>query len=479
MTRQRCYLFLYLYLNLGGYFISIEALSTAALLYLLQRHQSLTNQHRANQRSTPRLQWSAWEQWTLCSSSTTAGVRVRSRGCTLASCDRIPGMNFETQTCNMSNRPRAQRKTEYMNMCTNNGMLNTTMSCRLYMENPELAQTIYQSSGCVFEMADASRDPSERSNVVFGRNPVTNSGEISLRQPHQEGMATSNLETGRFNQGTGQIVRTQRSAPDINQSTQSTILSSLAIARYCTDICSGSLVTATGVAALGYTSARTVADVLFILSTNPLLKGNAVLLQMRYNVCTQECATLGSRYGTTGLILAQQRQTNVAGLRVTFNLGEGTGLGRKKRDAEWEQRARSKRSESEEQKSRVKRQSPPRYWTPCYEQRRTTSDPRVLRLDGTLGELFFFENNQQRFIHTLCLGRSLGTRGLYSAAELVTHDRTQQPAICRQGYLQRFGLMIFPDVNGTFSFRSGESFTVRLEPFLLESHCALSVPRVG
>lgn len=54
----------------------------------------------------------------------------------------------------------------------------------------------------------------------------------------------------------------------------------------------------------------------------------------------------------------------------------------------------------------------------------------------------------QRFIRKRCAGRQIG-KGIFFPQELVTQERTKMLAICKQGYLNRYGLLIqlHPEVN--------------------------------
>uniref|UniRef100_H2ZPJ8 Uncharacterized protein n=1 Tax=Ciona savignyi TaxID=51511 RepID=H2ZPJ8_CIOSA len=170
MTQHRRNFMICLLLNLLLSLTS-EAILLPALFLLLQRQQqnSAPSQQSNSQPTTASVYWTTWEAWTMCSSSTAPGVRVRSRGCNVPTCIGLQGNNYETQTCNLNNgEQRVERKTEFMNMCTNDSSMNTTMSCKLYMESPDMAYNIYQSTGCMFTMLDESNMQNQHDNIAIG-----------------------------------------------------------------------------------------------------------------------------------------------------------------------------------------------------------------------------------------------------------------------------------------------------------------------
>uniref|UniRef100_H2ZPJ7 Uncharacterized protein n=1 Tax=Ciona savignyi TaxID=51511 RepID=H2ZPJ7_CIOSA len=133
----------------------------------------------------------------------------------------------------------------------------------------------------MFTMLDESNMQNQHDNIAIGRSPRANSGEISLLPTSEAGTIVSR---GRFEGQSGII-----SSTPVTSNIQTTSpVASVAVVRYCTDTCTQSMVRASGAAALGVGNPTTVAQILQLLS-NPILTGNTILIQSRYNQCVQEC----------------------------------------------------------------------------------------------------------------------------------------------------------------------------------------------
>ncbi|CAK8693172.1 unnamed protein product [Clavelina lepadiformis] len=556
-------------------------LSNLLSFFLLGRTLSQQGGQRGG--NTGPTEWAEWGMWSTCtsSSSSEAGVRVRSRGCDVEPCTRLKGDNYQVETCNRKERPddNSGQKSKYLKMCEDDPVLNRTISCKIYKERPLVAYNIVSTVGCLLPFigdTESSREQSNqdpfdertiddpRENMVFGRPPDTRAGEVG---PAFVGdFETSPLSSGRFSEDG--VEPEQQSTQ--NQLTD--LLSFRATQGQCESTCNAFVLAGTRIGEIPNAPAvSTVTQVLALLQNLPFLSGRRNLILAEFNSCISQCRLLGPNYSLVFSALADRGLLGT-NPNLAITLGNFDEENRRRRrevkegpditdrmlhiggneekllmldllhakrggkvpnvrktsqyakeidsagnDAELDKvgahvfkdagesgdgsafRDRAsgklpKSSDDDDVKStqknnsenivvtllRHKRQavrSPDRYESPCFVSEVLSSDPRVLNIDDTEGELFFYEDMRQKFMRRICRGRPLFRRSLFLPREQVTQERTQQTALCKQAYTRRYGLLVVSDPEGEFSFSDGQKFTLKFRPFKLESHCELAVIR--
>nr|XP_039259119.1 uncharacterized protein LOC120335639 [Styela clava] len=458
--------------------------------------------------------WSKWSDWSTCSSTIMSGFQVRSRVCpTHGNCI---GDDVQLRKCNAIDseiqtlRYRYKYSKKYVEKCKKKKETDKSLSCKLYLENPDLAYDIFRQNSCFFTVNNGQEDglfsvDNGTTVPIPDEDNTTRSGDSQNEEIKKNENAMFSISSGgsmsvrsdKFLDSTPADGRSKEEDDDEDRNGNNSaysinVLRALIKERQCEEHCENTLNQATRLWALGTRRSRSADSTIALLKRNGRLTTGIGVMFFEYNTCINNCHSLGITFSMlSGRNRSRARVDSTTQVKTILKSLQN-GSGRKRRENKAEDASsqneveslcgnnsplcatqRNSRSIENEEIRRKRRQITDEYQSPCFSSENQVPVREIE--EKAQAELFFFESYVQRFDCRKCRGMKRRNTDLFLPKEQVMQQKNNQPAYCRQGFLKRHALFIVEKPNGRYTFNTGEKFSIESRTFEVESHCEIVV----